>query len=331
MDDRHDGAGGSGPRASSRRRFIHRRRFGGAGRRCWPARPAPTRGSSAPTTGSRSARSAAATAVRLREMLKGTAGTFDSNFDLRSVCDIWSVNREKGASHARSSSASDPRLTGTRGDARGQGAGRVMVATGDHQHGAHPGRGGAAARTPTARSPWPTRWRTQARSRRGGESGSIAQMGSQWLSCPYQQRVREIVRSGRWPDHQDRAELELQRAAVASPPRPDIAAIRERTPTGSAGCWPPLAPLRPPRLLRVPDLQGLLRGITDQWYSHGSGLAHFYLDAFIPDDTVASGGIFAWHRRAENPDTFQCLSTFREERCSTATAPPTATATETTR
>jgi predicted dehydrogenase len=51
-------------------------------------------------------------------------------------------------------------------------------------------------------------------------------------------------------------------------------------------------------------------GITDQWYSHGAGLAHFYLDTFIPDDTVANGGIFAWHDVRENPDTFQQVSTF---------------------
>ena len=38
--------------------------------------------------------------------------------------------------------------------------------------------------------------------------------------------------------------------------------------------------------------------------------SHFYLDTFIPDDTVANGGIFAWHDVRENPDTFQCLSTF---------------------
>jgi hypothetical protein len=51
-------------------------------------------------------------------------------------------------------------------------------------------------------------------------------------------------------------------------------------------------------------------GITDQWYSHGAGLAHFYLDTLIQDDTVSNGGIFAWHDVRENPDTFQCLSTF---------------------
>ena len=54
-------------------------------------------------------------------------------------------------------------------------------------------------------------------------------------------------------------------------------------------------------------------GITDQWYSHGDGLAHFYLDTFIPDDTVSNGGIFAWHDVRENPDTFQCLSTFADK------------------
>ena len=54
-------------------------------------------------------------------------------------------------------------------------------------------------------------------------------------------------------------------------------------------------------------------GITDQWYSHGSGLAHFYLDTFIPDNTVANGGIFAWHDGRENPDTFACLSIFAEK------------------
>src|ERR671937_1402157 len=28
-------------------------------------------------------------------------------------------------------------------------------------------------------------------------SKQVVQMGSQWLSCPYQQRVREIIRSGK--------------------------------------------------------------------------------------------------------------------------------------
>src|SRR5947207_14337591 len=39
-------------------------------------------------------------AVGHRQMLKLSAET-DSNFDLRSVCDLWSANREKSADHAQ--------------------------------------------------------------------------------------------------------------------------------------------------------------------------------------------------------------------------------------
>jgi len=51
-------------------------------------------------------------------------------------------------------------------------------------------------------------------------------------------------------------------------------------------------------------------GIPEQFLSHASGLAHFYLDTFIPDDMAASGGIYVWHDIRENPDTFQCISNF---------------------
>ena len=141
-------------------------------------------------------------------------------------------------------------------------------------------------------------------------------MGSQWLSDPYQQRVREMIRERQ--DRQGRLhqpELEFQRAALARPRKTRTSPpSASRIPTGSAGCW---AARRGHSIRRVyfefrifKDFSG---GITDQWYSHGSGLAHFYLDTFIPDDTVANGGIFAWHDVRENPDTFQCLSTFHEK------------------
>ena len=54
-------------------------------------------------------------------------------------------------------------------------------------------------------------------------------------------------------------------------------------------------------------------GITDQLYSHGSSLAHFYLDTFIPDETVADGGILVWQDGRENPDTLTCVSKFLDK------------------
>jgi hypothetical protein len=69
-----------------------------------------------------------------RRMLKLSAQT-DPNFDLRSVCDIWSVNRERPADHAQELFGRRPRtyryseemLADRELDA-------VMIATGDHQH-----------------------------------------------------------------------------------------------------------------------------------------------------------------------------------------------------
>ena len=156
--------------------------------------------------------------------------------------------------------------------------------------------------------------------------------GSQWLSCPYQQRVREIVRSGRlgkitkieqsWNFNGPRWRL---------PRDPDIAAIREEDTDWERWLlgrpWRPFDPRVYFEFRLYADFSG---GITDQWYSHGSGLAHFYLDRFIPDDTAASGGIFAWHDGRENPTPSSASPPSARRRCCTATAPPTATATETT-
>jgi hypothetical protein len=98
------------------------------------------------------------------------------------------------------------------------------------------------------------------------------------------------------------------------PKSPDIAALREQDTDWNR--WLLGRPFRPfdPRVyFEFRIFKEFSGGITDQWYSHGFGLAHFYVDTYIPDDTVSNGGIFAWHDVRENPDTFQCLSTFSEK------------------
>jgi predicted dehydrogenase len=146
-------------------------------------------------------------------------------------------------------------------------------------------------------------------------SKQVVQMGSQWLSDPYQHKVREMVRSGKlgkivaisqsWNFNGPRWHV---------PNEPNIAAIREQDTDWKR--WllgRPDRPFNPRVYFEFRIFKDFSGGITDQWYSHGSGLVHFYLDTFIPDDTVANGGIFAWHDARENPDTFTCLSTFAEK------------------
>ena len=252
-------------------------------------------------------------AVGHRRMLKLTSQT-DPNFDLVAVCDLWSVNREKAAVHAhdlfglrpKTYQYSEEMLADPKLDA-------VMIATGDHQHARVLVEVVRAGKDAYCEKPMANTLEDAKLARDTVvNSKQVVQMGSQWLSDPYQHKVREIVRSGKigkvmaisqsWNFNGPRWHV---------PKDPRVAALKEQDTDWKR--WLLGRPERPfdPRVYFefriVKEFSG---GITDQWYSHGSGLAHFYLDTFIPDDTVANGGIFVWHDERETPDTFQCVSTF---------------------
>ncbi len=251
-----------------------------------------------------------------RAMLKQSAQA-DPNFDLRSVCDLWSLNREKAADHAQELFGRRPKtyqysekmLADPDLDA-------VMIATGDHQHARILAEVVRAGKDCYCEKPMANTLEDAKLARDAVRSSKqVVQMGSQWLSDPYQQKVREMVRGGKlgkivaisqsWNFNGPRWHV---------PKQPEIAAIREADTDWKR--WLLGRPWRPfdPRVyfeFRIfKDFSG---GLTDQWFSHGSGLVHFYLDTFVPDDIVANGGIFAWHDVRENPDTFSCLATFAEK------------------
>src|SRR5262249_43236537 len=182
----------------------------------------------------------------------------------------------------------------------------VMIATADHQHARLLAQAVRAGKDAYCEKPMANTLADAKLARDAVRaSDRIVQMGSQWVSCPYHLAAREVVRSGKlgkitaieqsWNYNGPRWHV---------PRHPNITRIREEDTDWER--WLMGRPHRPfdPvvyfefRLFR--DFSG---GIADQWYSHGSGLAHFFLDAFIPDDTVANGGIFAWHDVRENPDT----------------------------
>jgi len=251
-----------------------------------------------------------------RQMLKLSAET-DPNFDLRSVCDLWSVNRERAADDAQRLFGRRPKTFQYSEEMRADpDLHAVMIATGDHQHAKTLAEVVRAGKDCYCEKPMANTLEDAKLAREAVQgSKQVVQMGSQWLSCPYQQHVREIIRSGQlgkivaisqsWNYNGPRWHI---------PKDENVAAIHERDTDWKR--WLLGRPDRPfdPRVyfeFRIfKDFSG---GITDQWYSHAAGLAHFYLDTFVPDDTVANGGIFAWHDVRENPDTFQAVSTFAEK------------------
>ena len=69
-----------------------------------------------------------------RQMLKLSAAT-DPNFDLRSVCDLWSVNRERAADDVQTLFGQRPKTYQYSEEMLAdQELDAVMIATGDHQH-----------------------------------------------------------------------------------------------------------------------------------------------------------------------------------------------------
>jgi predicted dehydrogenase len=251
-----------------------------------------------------------------RQMLKLSAQT-DPNFDLRGVCDLWSVNRDRAATDAQKLFGTRPKtykyseelLADPQLDA-------VMIATGDFQHARILAEVVRAGKDCYCEKPMANTLEDAKLARDTVvKSDRVVQMGSQWLSDPYQHRVREMIREGKlgkivtvnqsWNFNGPRWDV---------PKEPDILAIREEDTDWNRwlmGRAP--RPFNPRMYFEFRIYKDFSGGITDQWFSHGSGLTHFYLDTFIPDDIVSNGGIFAWHDVRENPDTFQCLSTFKEK------------------
>src|SRR4051794_7295409 len=255
-------------------------------------------------------------AVGHRRMLKLSAES-DPRFDFRSVCDLWSVNRQRAVDHAAHLFGASPKaykyseelLADPDLDA-------VMIATGDHQHAKILAEVVRAGKDCYCEKPMANTIEDAELARDVVKaSKQVVQMGSQWLSDPYQQKAREIIRSGKLGKV-----VSINQTWNFNGPRwrvpndKDIAAIREQDTDWKRWLLGRAArPFDPRMYFEFRLYKDFSGGITDQWYSHGSGLAHFYLDTFIPDSTIANGGILVWQDGRENPDTITCVSTFNEK------------------
>jgi len=240
----------------------------------------------------------------------------DGNLAVRSVCDLWSHNRDSMRSLVQGRLGDDPRaFTYSEDMLADPDLDAVMIATADHQHARLLAEVVRAGKDCYCEKPMAN---TLADARLARDavraSGRVVQMGSQWVSDPYHLAAREVVRSGKLGKV-----TQLEQSWNYNGPRwhlarnESVARIREQDTDWNRWLMGrPYRPFDPQVYFEFRIFKDFSGGIADQWYSHGSGLAHFFLDTFIPDDTVASGGIFAWHDVRENPDTFAAISTFKE-------------------
>jgi predicted dehydrogenase len=242
----------------------------------------------------------------------------DKNLGVIAVCDIWNKNKEKAAARCKELFGnpvmqykySEEMLNMPDLDA-------VMIATGDFQHAKILAEVLKAGKDCYCEKPMAENV-NEAKLARDTivNSNQVVQMGSQWVSEPIQIKVRDIVRSGKlgqitkieqvWNDNNHRWH---------DPNDPDVLSIREEDTDWER--WllgKPYVPFDPWKYFEFRIFREYSGGITSQWMSHGIGLVHFYTDTAIPDSMVASGGIFGWSDIRQNPDTFQALATYDDQK-----------------
>jgi len=240
----------------------------------------------------------------------------DKNLGVVAVCDLWKVNREKAAADCESKFGSQVRQFKYSEDMLAmKDLDAVMIATGDFQHGLLLAEVVKAGKDCYCEKPMAIDVDEAKLARKAVlNSKQIVQMGSQWVSTPYQIKVRDIIRAGKlgqitkiqqvWNDNNHRWH---------DPNDPDVAQIREKDTDWNR--WllnKPYRPFNPWMYFEFRIFRDFSGGITSQWMSHGIGLVHFYTDTAIPDTMVANGGIFGWPDIRQNPDTFQALATYED-------------------
>ena len=242
----------------------------------------------------------------------------DKNLGVVAVCDIWKLNREKAATNCKKLFGTEVKQFRYSEDMlKMPELDAVMIATGDFQHAKILAEVVRAGKDCYCEKPMAEDIAEAKLAREAVlSSKQVVQMGSQWLSDPIQQKVRDIVRSGKlgqitkieqvWNDNNHRWH---------DPNDPDVAAIREEDTDWQR--WllgKPYRPFDPWAYFEFRIFRDFSGGITSQWLSHAIGLVHFYTGTHIPDTMVANGGVFGWPDIRQNPDTFQALAAFHDDK-----------------
>jgi predicted dehydrogenase len=240
----------------------------------------------------------------------------DMNVEMAAVCDIWVKNREKAAANIEKIWGRKPQMFRYSEQMLAmKDLDAVMIATGDFQHAKLLIETVKAGKDCYCEKPMANVFE-EARQARAAVLGSkqIVQMGSQWVSDPYQLAVRDIIRSGQlgtisrieqvWNKNEERWRIAED---------PDIKNVRiEDTDWERWLLGKPYRPFDPKIYFEFRLYKDFSSGLIDQWMSHGSGLVHFYMDEDIPENVVANGGIFVWKDGRETADTITAAATYRK-------------------
>ena len=251
------------------------------------------------------------------------------------VCDLWTMAREQRGAQVKKLFNQEPKQYRyyeemlANKDIDG-----VMIATGDFQHAKLCTEVVRAGKDCYVEKPF-SNVLTEAKEARAAVRASkqVVQMGTQHRSEPYPLAVRDIIRSGRigsivhieqeWNVNEERwrfvpGDVGISREMLMDTKMEwkhwmDDRQSRLREEDTDWKRWllgKPYRPFDPHVYLEFRLYKDFSSGIFDQWLSHGCDLVHLWTGETYPASVMATGGIFAWNDRRENPDTCVAAVTY---------------------
>ena len=231
------------------------------------------------------------------------------NVEMTTVCDLWSVNREKAVATNTKYYGRAPRgyqyveevLALKDVDA-------VIISTPEHSHSPLLKMAVEAGKDAYVEKPMGNVL-AEAKAARDAvlKSDRIVQVGTQHRSEPYPRAAFRLIQSGVLGD-MSKVEIVWNYHGPRWRGRPETKLIREEdTDWRKWLLTKSYRPFDPAVYCEFRLYKEFSSGIPDQWMSHAIDIVHWYTDQSAPHSVVAHGGIFAWPDGRENADTFQAL------------------------
>lgn len=231
------------------------------------------------------------------------------NVEMTAVCDLWSVNRERGVELNTKFYGRAPRAFKTPEELLAlKDVDAVFISTPEHSHSPLLKLAVEAGKDVYVEKPMGNVLEEAKAARDAVRARKqIVQVGTQHRSEPYQIAVRDYVKTGVLGDV-SKVEIVWNYHGPRWRGRREVKQIRQEDTNWKE--WLMTKPSRPfdaQLYFEYRLYKDFSSGIADQWMSHGIDLVHYFLEDPAPRSVVANGGVFSWHDGRENPDTFQAL------------------------
>jgi predicted dehydrogenase len=238
------------------------------------------------------------------EDLKGS-----HNVEMRAVCDLWNVNRERAAQAASSAYGRAPRSFQYIEDLLElKDIDAVIISPADFQHAPLLRLAAEAGKDAYVEKPMGNVLEEAKAARDAVRArGLVVQAGTQHRSEPYERAAREQVVRGAL-GQVSKVEIVWNYHGPRWRGRPEVKQIREQDTDWRK--WlldKPYRPFDPRVYFEFRLYREFSSGIPDQWMTHAIDMVHYLLDDHFPVSVVAHGGVYRWHDGRENPDTFHAL------------------------